>query len=227
MPDNYNILEPTSAPSGTTTRTVRALDVGSGELAGAAVLVDTSGNALIGVKNRSASLPVTIANEDTLDLARYRVSSFSAATPGGSHTPSLPSGVTNDLVISGSQPVAADFSFTGVKSVLWTIPVVAAGYRNFSILVNWSAAPSGGNATIEYLPTGNHTTTFTQTAGSSHALLMINSEGASYTASATLSAPTFARLQMETGSIATALCRISGLSGISSGTYTITIVRSR
>jgi hypothetical protein len=43
MPDNYDILEPTSAPSGTTTRTVRALDVGTGELAGAAVLVDSSG----------------------------------------------------------------------------------------------------------------------------------------------------------------------------------------
>jgi hypothetical protein len=43
MPDNYDILEPTAAPSGTTTRTVRALDVGSGELAGAAVLVDSNG----------------------------------------------------------------------------------------------------------------------------------------------------------------------------------------
>ena len=43
MPDNYSILEPTSAPSGTTTRTVRAVDVGAGELAGAAVLVDSTG----------------------------------------------------------------------------------------------------------------------------------------------------------------------------------------
>ncbi len=46
MADNYNILEPVTTPSGTQQRSIRAIDVGSGNLAGAAVLVDSAGAAV-------------------------------------------------------------------------------------------------------------------------------------------------------------------------------------
>lgn len=143
MPDNYDILEPTSAPSGTTTRTVRAIDVGSGELAGAAVLVDTTGVALIGQLARTASLPVTLSNSDIIEIAPYRVSTFTTANPTGVHVPTLPSGVTNDVLINGTtQPVSGNLQMTS-SAVLFVIPVAAAGYNALSIGIIPAATTTG------------------------------------------------------------------------------------
>ena len=233
MPDNYNILEPTSAPSGTTTRTVRAIDVGSNRLAGAAVLVDTSGNQLIGVQNRSASLPVTIANEDTLALSRYRVSTYDTTNPTGTHVPPLPSGEVNDVTVGGTtQGVANDFLFTaaagGARTINWEIPVVNAGYNTVAIIVQWSTAPVTSGVEISYIPNGVIVqATFTNSAGASRVLSMVNSEGAAYTAGATMAADTIARLAMEYGSLRTAYLRFTGLAGITGGSYRFTVIRSR
>ena len=151
MPDNYNILEPTSAPSGTTTRTVRAIDVGSGNLAGAAVLVDTAGTALIGQLARTASLPVTLSNSDIVEIAPYRVSTFSSTNPTGVHVPTLPSGVTNDVLIAGTtQPVAGNYTLSTLLT--WVIPVGAAGYTSLSIGIWLSGNIAGGTCQFNVWP---------------------------------------------------------------------------
>ena len=233
MPDNYNILEPTSAPSGTTTRTVRALDVGFGDLAGAAVLVDTSGNALIGVKDRSASLPVTIANEDTVALTRYRVSSFTTGTPGGSHTPALPSGVTNDILVAGNQPVAGDFlcanSTGSTITRTFTVPVVSSGYTDVSILISWSVGVAGANVTMLIFPNGSlHSTSFVQStaAPANRALFLIPFMGASLTAGVTLSSDLVAFMPF-TRATDRILVQFSIPNGVTAGTFAITVTRSR
>ena len=164
MPDNYNILEPVTTPSGTTQRSIRAIDVGSGNLAGAAVLVDTSGAALIGQQARTASLPVTLSNSDIVEIAPYRVSTFSSTNPTGVHVPTLPSGVTNDVLISGTtQPVSSNYTI-GATSTRFVIPVAAAGYTAVSIGFTYSAAPGGANANFVF---GVCTSTGTSVGGNS------------------------------------------------------------
>lgn len=195
MPDNYNILEPTSAPSGTTTRTVRAIDVGSGNLAGAAVLVDTAGAALIGQLARTASLPVTLSNSDIVDIAPYRVSTFSSANPTGVHVPSLPSGVTNDVLISGTtQPVAGNYTL-GSTVTIFVIPVGAAGYTSISIGMFFSGMPSGATANFIFntcTSTGTSlgaSSIFGQpTTGGPFNMYLYAAQGAAVSANATLSA---------------------------------------
>jgi len=231
MPDNYNILEPTSAPSGTTTRTIRAIDVGSGQLAGGAVLVNSSGTALLGVQNRSNSIPVTIANEDTVDLARYRVSAFSTSVPGGTHTPALPSGVTNDILVSGNQPVAGDFlCANGSGSTItrtFTIPVVASGYTDVSILITWSVSVGGGNVTMLIFPNASlHSTSFVQSSGGNRALFLIPFMGASLTAGVTLSSDLIA-FSPFTRATERVIVQFSIPSAVSAGTFTMTVTRSR
>ena len=195
MPDNYNILEPTSAPSGTTTRSVRAIDVGSGDLAGAAVLVNTSGAALIGQLARTASLPVTLSNSDIVEIAPYRVSTFSSANPTGVHVPSLPSGVTNDVLISGTtQPVASNYTM-GSTVTIFVIPVGAAGYTSISIGMFFSGMPSGATANFIFntcTSTGTalgFSSIFGQpTTGGPFNMYLYAAQGAAVSANATLSA---------------------------------------
>lgn len=196
MPDNYDILEPTSAPSGTTTRTVRAIDVGSGELAGAAVLVDTAGAALIGQLARTASLPVTLSNSDIVEIAPYRVSTFSPANPTGVHVPALPSGVTNDVLISGTtQPVTGNYTM-GSTITVFVIPVGAAGYTSISIGMFFSGMPSGATANFIFntcTSTGTSlgsSSIFGQpaTGGGPFNMYLYAAQGAALSANATLSA---------------------------------------
>lgn len=231
MPDNYNILEPTSAPSGTTTRTIRAVDVGSGNLAGAAVLVNSSGTALLNVQNRSNSIPVTIANEDTVELTRYRVSVFSNSVPGGTHTPALPSGVTNDILVDGNQPVAGDFLCANTSGSTITrtfnIPVVSGGYTDVSILINYPTAPSGGAVTMNIFPNANsNSTSFVQSSGGQRALFLIPFMGGSLTAGATLTTDVIA-LSPFTRATNTVLVQFSIPSGVTAGTFRLVITRSR
>jgi hypothetical protein len=195
MADNYDILEPTSAPSGTTTRTIRAVDVGSGELAGAAVLVDTAGAALIGQLARTASLPVTLSNDDIVEIAPYRVSTFSPANPTGVHVPALPSGVTNDVLISGTtQPVTGNYTM-GSTVTIFVIPVGAAGYTSISIGMFFSGMPSSATANFIFntcTSTGTAlgaSSIFGQpTAGGPFNMYLYAAQGATVSANATLSA---------------------------------------
>lgn len=193
MADNYDILEPTSAPSGTTTRTVRAIDVGSGELAGAAVLVDTSGVALVGQQARTASLPVTLSNSDIVDIAPYRVSTFSTANPTGVHVPTLPSGVTNDVLIAGTtQPVTGNYTLG--TALTWVIPVGAAGYTSLSIGIWLSGNIAGGTCSFNVWPstsTGTNvglTISHTIALGSNFNQYYFPAQGATLAAGGALSA---------------------------------------
>jgi hypothetical protein len=192
MPDNYDILEPTSAPSGTTTRTVRAIDVGSGNLAGAAVLVDTGGAALIGQQSRTASLPVTLSSSD---IAPYRVSTFNPANPTGVHVPSLPSGVLNDVLISGTtQPVTSNYTM-GSTITVFVIPVAAAGYTYITIGMFFSGTPSGATANFIFNTCTSTGTALGQssifgqpTTGGPYNMYLYAAQGAALSASVTLSA---------------------------------------
>ena len=217
MPDNYDILEPTSAPSGTTTRTVRAIDVGSGELAGAAVLVDTAGAALIGQLARTASLPVTLSNSDIVEIAPYRVSTFSSANPTGVHVPALPSGVTNDVLISGTtQPVTGNYTLGALLA--WVIPVGAAGYTSLSVGIWLSGNITGGICSFNVWPstsTGTNvglTITHTIASGANFNQYYFAAQGAALAAGGALSAninaampwnaaPPYVTLQMGGGSV--------------------------
>ena len=233
MADNYNILEPVTTPSGTQQRSIRALEISS-KLHAAAVLVHgTSGAVLLGQSARADSVPVTIANEDTLALSRYRVSTYDTTNPTGTHVPPLPSGEVNDVTVGGTtQGVANDFLFTaaagGARTINWEIPVVNAGYNTVAIIVQWSTAPVTSGVEISYIPNGVIVqATFTNAAGASRVLSMVNSEGAAYTAGATMAADTIARLAMEYGSLRTAYLRFTGLAGITGGSYRFTVIRSR
>lgn len=193
MADDCDILEPTSAPSGTTTRTVRAIDVGSGELAGAAVLVDTSGVALVGQQARTASLPVTLSNSDIVDIAPYRVSTFSTANPTGVHVPTLPSGVTNDVLIAGTtQPVTGNYTLG--TALTWVIPVGAAGYTSLSIGIWLSGNIAGGTCSFNVWPstsTGTNvglTISHTIALGSNFNQYYFPAQGATLAAGGALSA---------------------------------------
>lgn len=233
MADNYNILEPVTTPSGTQQRSIRALEISS-ELHAAAVLVHgTSGAVLLGQSARADSVPVTIANEDTLALSRYRVSTYDTTNPTGTHVPPLPSGEVNDVTVGGTtQGVANDFLFTaaagGARTINWEIPVVNAGYNTVAIIVQWSTAPVTSGVEISYIPNGVIVqATFTNSAGVTRILSMVNSEGAAYTAGATMAADTIARLAMEYGSLRTTYLRFTGLAGITGGSYRFTVIRSR
>ena len=233
MPDNYDILEPTSAPSGTTTRTVRAIDVGSGRLAGTAVLVNSSGTVLLGAQTRSNSLPVTVASEDIFDLSPYRVSSFSTSVPGGTHTPALPSGVTNDILVAGNQPVSGDFlcanSSGSTVTRTFTIPVVSGGYNEVSILITWSVAVAGANVSMVIFPNSSqHETTFVQStsAPANRALFLIPFNGASVTAGTTLTSDLVAFMPF-TRATDRVLVRFSIPNGVTAGTFAMTVTRSR
>ena len=233
MADNYNILEPVTTPSGTQQRSIRALEISS-KLHAAAVLVHgTSGAVLLGQSARADSVPVTIANEDILALSRYRVSSFSTSDPGGTHTPALPSGVTNDILVAGNQPVSGDFlcanSSGSTVTKTFTIPVVSGGYNEVSILITWSVAVAGANVSMLIFPNASlHSTTFVQStsAPANRALFLIPFNGASVTAGTTLSSDLVAFMPF-TRATDRVVVQFSIPNGITAGTFAMTVTRSR
>ena len=155
MPDNYNILEPTSVPSGTTSRTVRALDVGSGQLAGAAVLVDTAG-AVVPKAEDSAH---TTADPGIPILGVVRATPLATSSTAGDYAmPTIddrgrlyvrpngysqlyltsaapvPSGsdITND---SGGAIVGGDLAIRDASLHWLYIPFGVAGYTNCIVMI--------------------------------------------------------------------------------------------
>jgi len=233
MADNYNILEPVTTPSGTQQRSIRALEISS-KLHAAAVLVHgTSGAVLLGQSARADSVPVTIANEDILALSRYRVSSFSTSDPGGTHTPALPSGVTNDILVAVNQPVSVDFlcanSSGSTVTKTFTIPVVSGGYNEVSILITWSVAVAGANVSMLIFPNASlHSTTFVQStsAPANRALFLIPFNGASVTAGTTLSSDLVAFMPF-TRATDRVVVQFSIPNGVTAGTFDMTVTRSR
>lgn len=224
MADNYNILEPVTTPSGTQQRSIRAIEISS-ELHAAAVLVHgTSGAVLLGAATRANSVPMTFAQEDRLALARYRVSVFNSATPTGTHTPALESSESQDILVSGSQPVAGDYSFTAAKTVTWQIPLLNSGYNRLTIIVRWSVAPTGATATMNYYAdAGNIIQTWTQSIAGVRTLMLYPHDGQALSAGGTLSADTAAPVVAT--SLGTVSLLITGNASITAGTYNLTIAR--
>jgi len=164
MSDNYDILEPTSAPSGTTTRTIRAIDVGSGELAGAAVLVDSSG-AVVPKAEDSAH---TTADPGIPILGVVRTTPLATSSTAGDYAmPTIdergrlyvrpngysqlyltsaaptPSGsdITND---SGGAIVGGDLAIRDSAFHYLYIPFGEAGYTNSIIMIGTGLQPAPG-----------------------------------------------------------------------------------
>ena len=224
MADNYNILEPVTTPSGTQQRSIRAIEISSQLHAGAVLVHGTSGAVLLGAATRANSVPVTFAQEDRLSLARYRVSVFSSATPTGTHTPALESSESQDVTISGSQPVAGDYSFTAAKTVSWSIPLLASGYNRMTIIVRWPTGPVGATATMNYYAdAGSIVQTWTQSISGVRTLLLYPHDGQALSAGGTLSADTAAPVVAT--SISTVLLLITGNTSITAGTYSLVIAR--
>jgi len=165
MADNYDILEPTSAPSGTTTRTIRAVDVGSGELAGAAVLVDSAGAVvpkaedsahttadpgipILGVVRTTPLATTSTAGDYAMPTIDERGRMY--VRPNGysqlylTSTAPAPSGsdITND---SGGAIVGGDLAIRDGNIHWLYIPFGVAGYTNCSILIGtgWNTGLGG------------------------------------------------------------------------------------
>jgi hypothetical protein len=224
MADNYNILEPVTTPSGTQQRSIRAIEISSQLHAGAVLVHGTTGAVLLGAATRANSVPMTFAQEDRLALARYRVSVFNSSTPTGTHTPALESSESQDIVISGNQPVAGDYSFTAPKTVSWSIPLLTSGYNRMTIIVRWSTAPTGDSATINYYAdAGNIVQTWTQSIAGNRVLLLYPHDGQALSAGGILSANTAAPVvATSVGSVA---LLITGNTSITAGTYSLVIAR--
>ena len=223
MADNYNILEPVTTPSGTTQRSIRAIEISSQLHAGAVLVHGTTGAVLVGAATRANSVPMTFAQEDRLALARYRVSVFNSATPTGTHTPALESSESQDILVSGNQPVAGDYSFTAVKTVTWQIPLLNSGYNRLTIIVRWTTAPTADSTINYYADGGNIVQTWTQSSGQVRVLLLYPHDGQALSAGGTLSANTAAPVVAT--SVANVLLLITGGAGITAGTYNLTIAR--
>jgi len=232
MADNYNILEPTTTPSGTTQRSIRALEISSQLHAGAVLIHGTSGAVLLGQSARADSVPVTLATQDFNGLTAGVMSIMSATTPTGDHyrNGALDAGFTNDILITGtSAPVAGSYS-PGGSTVNFVIPLGYAGYNNLVIGIEQTVAPSGSNMTYTILPSTHIGTqigpsvVITQSTGSTFNAFLYAAMGAAITASAALAANSNFSTPFQPGTPAVTV-RLGGGSG--GGTCRMTIGRTR
>jgi hypothetical protein len=234
MADNYNILEPVTTPSGTTQRSIRAIEISSQLHAGAVLVHGTSGAVLLGQSARADSIPVTLATADFNGLAGGVMSIMSATSPTGDHyrNGALDTSFTNDILINGTTaPVAGSYSPAG-GTINFVIPVGYSGYNNITIGIEQTAAPVGSNMTYTVHPSTHIGTNIgvsiviTQSVGvgNTFSAFLYPALGAAISATATLTANTNFATVLQPGVPAVRIIVAGGSSG---GTCRITVGRTR
>ena len=164
MADNYNILEPVTTPSGTTQRSIRAIEVSS-QLYAAAVM-HTAGGTAIGQTEDSAH---STADAGVMALAVRRDSPLSSSGTAGDYsslnvddrgrlyvrpngysylrlTGAAPTPTGSDIVNETGGAITSDMldiRSTGPATKYFFIPFGVAGYTN--LVVSWSAGSAGGS----------------------------------------------------------------------------------
>lgn len=164
MADNYNILEPVTTPSGTTQRSIRAIEVSS-QLYAAAVM-HTAGGTAIGHTEDSAH---STADAGVMALAVRRDTPLSSSGTAGDYsslnvddrgrlyvrpnghsylrlTGAAPTPTGSDITTETGGAITSDMldiRSTGSATKYFFIPFGVAGYTN--LVVSWSAGTSGGS----------------------------------------------------------------------------------
>jgi hypothetical protein len=232
MADNYNILEPVTTPSGTTQRSIRAIEISSQLHAGAVLVHGTTGAVLLGQSARADSIPVTLATPDFNGLAAGVMSIMSAASPTGDHyrNGALDSSFVNDILIGGTTaPVAGSYSPAGA-TINFVIPVGYAGYNNITIGIEQTVAPAGTAMTYTVHPSTHIGTNIgvsiviTQSTTQTFSAFLYPAQGATISSTATLAANTNFATVLQPGVPAVRLIVAGGSTG---GTCRITVGRTR
>jgi hypothetical protein len=164
MADNYNILEPVTTPSGTTQRSIRALEISS-QLYAAAVM-HTEGGTAIGHTEDSAH---STADAGVMALAVRRDSPLSSSGTAGDYsslnvddrgrlyvrpnghsylrlTGAAPTPTGSDITTETGGAITSDMldiRGTGPATKYFFIPFGVAGYTN--LVVSLSAGTTGGS----------------------------------------------------------------------------------
>jgi hypothetical protein len=232
MADNYSILEPVTTPSGTTQRSIRAIEISSQLHAGAVLVHGTSGAVLLGQSARADSIPVTLATADFNGLAGGVMSIMSASSPTGDHyrNGALDTSFTNDILINGTTaPVAGSYSPAG-GTINFVIPVGYAGYNNVTIGIEQTVAPAGTAMTYTVHPSTHIGTNvgvsivITQSTTQTFSAFLYPAQGAAISATTTLTANTNFATVLQPGVPAVRIIVAGGSTG---GTCRITVGRTR
>ena len=234
MADNYNILEPVTTPSGTTQRSIRAIEISSQLHAGAVLVHGTTGAVLLGQSARADSIPVTLATPDFNGLTAGVMSIMSAASLTGDHyrNGALDASFVNDILRDGvTAPGASSYTPAGGTSN-FVIPLGYAGYNNITIGIEQTVAPAGTAMTYTVHPS-THTGTnigvsivITQSVGggTTFSAFLYPAQGATISSTATLTANTNFATVLQPGVPAVRLIVAGGSTG---GTCRITVGRTR
>jgi hypothetical protein len=128
MPDNYQFVEPTTAPTGTQIATARAPEIGGVKHQAAILFHPTTGAALIGRAAAAAALPVALSSEDLAALAAI-LTALSGTQPVSVAALPLPAGAATQTTLAAILAALASVAVTGsvaVTNLPGTQPISAA-----------------------------------------------------------------------------------------------------